>query len=59
LRQNQFARLALQQLQTPRRGGFAAWFGETDDGYGPDEQQLPQPFIAGLADLAQASLARR
>jgi hypothetical protein len=53
----ELARFTLQQLQKPRRGGFAARFGEADDGHSADEQQLTQPFIACFADFAQALLA--
>src|SRR5262249_41674389 len=49
--------LALQQSQEPGRRRLAADPGNADHGGGADDQQLPQPFVAGFADLAEAVLA--
>ena len=50
----ELARLATQQVEQPRRGGWPTRLGVLDDGGCLQHQQLPQPLVASPADAAQA-----
>ena len=50
----ELARLAAQQVEQPRRGGWPTRLGVLDDRGCLQHQQLPQPLVASPADAAQA-----